>query len=103
MAKYANPARAGGICDRCGFAYKLSELSKEYVRGRSNGLLVCPDCWDDDHPQNYVGLRDVTDAQSLRNPRPENSRESRRINWYSPGFVAGRMVTRVGNVNVETA
>lgn len=102
MAKYANPAKARGICDRCGFAYKLSQLREEFVRGRSNGLLTCPECWDADHPQNYAGLRDVTDAQSLRNPRPENNRDSRRINWYSPGFVAGRMVARTGNVIVET-
>lgn len=102
MGKYANPAKARGICDRCGFAYKLSQLRQEYVRGRATGLLTCPECWDPDHPQNFVGLKDVSDAQALRNPRPENNRDSRRLNWYSPELAAGRITATAGHVTVET-
>jgi len=30
-----------GICDRCGFKYRLNKLRKEWT-----GLLVCPADWD---------------------------------------------------------
>lgn len=102
MAKYANPAKARGICDRCGFAFKLSQLREEFVRGRSNGLRVCPECWDDDHPQNWTGSVDATDAQALRFARPENNRESRRINVYMQEFYGARVFSRVGQVEVQT-
>lgn len=102
MAKYANPAKARGVCDRCGFAYRLSQLREEFVRGRSNGLRVCRECWDADHPQNWVGTVDTSDAQAARHARPEDNRQSRKINWYSPGFAAGRMRVRVGRVEVNT-
>jgi hypothetical protein len=37
------------ICDRCGFAYALTELRKEWT-----GLMVCHDCRDPRHPQEFV-------------------------------------------------
>lgn len=97
MAKYANPHRARGICDRCGFAFRLSELRAEYVLNRDTGLLVCRACWDVDHPQNYVGYIDANDAQVLEKPRPEDNRQSRAINWRErPG--PARTGYRVGRV-----
>ena len=68
---YASGRRSWGICDRCGFRYRLRLLKTEYVRGRANNLLVCPTCHDPDHPQNWQGVYPIFDPQALRNPRPD--------------------------------
>lgn len=100
MARYVSSHRARGICDRCGFAYRLSTLKPEYVRGKNNGLLVCRECWDDDHPQNFIDYVETADAQVLMNPRPEDNRQSRAIRWDSPPATIGRIRTRVGKTQV---
>jgi len=56
-----------GICDVCGFRYKLKELRKN-----SYGAMVCPMDWDGaydlaNHPQNKTP--DVTDDITVKNPR----------------------------------
>jgi hypothetical protein len=66
---FATGKKAPGICDRCGWTWKLSKLKNEIVNLNRTNLLVCPDCWDPDHPQNLAGRIDYTDAQALRNPR----------------------------------
>lgn len=70
MSAYAEGKKAFGFCDRCGFRYKLRELKAETVNLASTNLLVCPECWDPDHPQNMLGRLRVDDPQALRNPRP---------------------------------
>lgn len=54
------------ICDRCGFKFPLSALRKEWTN-----LMVCSECWDYRHPQEFV--RGVPDNQGVRpnmRPRP---------------------------------
>jgi hypothetical protein len=34
--------------------------------------MACPECWEEDHPQNHVGELRVVDNQALRNPRPDS-------------------------------
>jgi len=53
-----------GICDRCGFRFKLAALRKEWT-----GLKVCSGCFDHRNPQDFV--RGVPDRQAVRDPRPE--------------------------------
>ena len=65
MAKFAVGKHAYGICDRSGFRYKLNEMRKEW-----NGLLVGRDMWEAKHPQ-LEPRRKVSDAQALRQPRPD--------------------------------
>ena len=65
MAKFAVGKHAFGICDRSGFRYKLNEMRKEW-----NGLLVGRDMWERKHPQ-LEPRRKVSDAQALRQPRPD--------------------------------
>lgn len=36
-------------CDRCGFQYKSSVAKHEW-----NGLIVCPQCYEGRHPQDFV-------------------------------------------------
>ena len=65
------PRWALGLCDRCGFSYRLNQLKREFYDQRPNGLLVCPECLDRDNPQLWLGTVKVTDPQSLRDPRPD--------------------------------
>lgn len=58
---------AFGICDRCGFRYKLKEL-----RMNSYGMMVCPQDFDgkydlQNHPQNKTPK--VSDNETLKNSR----------------------------------
>jgi len=82
------------MCDRCGQRYKLTELKKEVQKQRVFNLLVCPECWDPDHPQLMLGTFPVDDPQAVRNPRNDttyvtsgpsttgyNSGGSRDIQW----------------------
>ena len=76
MSKYATGKFAYGISDRSGFRYRLRDMRREW-----NGLLVGKDEWERKEPQ-LEPLRSVPDAQSLRNPRPEqNLSEQRNIQW----------------------
>lgn len=80
MTAFARGKHAPGICDRCGLQFKLRKLRTESVRGKPTKALVCGDCWDEDHPQNFVGSVPVRDPQALRNPRPDPAlAASRRI------------------------
>lgn len=36
-------------CQRCGFEYRQKELKKEWTN-----LIVCPDCYEPRHPQDFV-------------------------------------------------
>jgi len=60
-------------CDRCGQRFKLSVLKTEIIKTKKYDLLVCPECWDPDHPQLQLGMWPVDDPQALRNPRPDRS------------------------------
>ncbi len=70
MGSYAKGKKAFGFCDRCGFRYDLKDLKTETVNLATTNLLVCPECWDPDQPQNMLGRVKVDDPQALRNPRP---------------------------------
>lgn len=69
-------------CDRCGFRFKLKQLKQLVIKTKNVNMLVCPSCWEADHPQLELGTRKVIDPQALRNPRPENGvEESRDYQW----------------------
>jgi hypothetical protein len=54
-----------GLCMRCGFKHLLSDMRKEWT-----GLIVCRQCWEPRHPQDFV--RAVPDVQApRRQPSPE--------------------------------
>lgn len=71
--RFASAKKALGLCDVCGFSYKLKELRAVYVKGRNTNTLACPECWDPDHPQLRLGEFPVDDPQALRNPRPDTA------------------------------
>jgi len=66
---YATGKFARGLCDRCGFEYKLHELKEEW-----NNLKVCSECFEPKAPQ--IDPRPViTDPEAVYNPRPNNDKE----------------------------
>ena len=71
--RFASGKNAISECDRCGFRYKLTRLKKEVIKTKTYNLLVCPQCWDPDHPQLQLGMYPVDDPQGLRDPRPDLS------------------------------
>ncbi len=58
-------------CDRCNFRFKLKELKTYTLKTKNVNMLVCPACWDPDHPQLQLGMYPVEDPQAVRNPRPD--------------------------------
>lgn len=70
-----------GTCDRCGMTYRHSDLKPEYKIGRDTGLLVCPECWDPDHEQDWpphlLGI-EFGDPKPKENTRPDPTLEESR-------------------------
>jgi hypothetical protein len=66
MTAYARGTHAIGLCQRCGFVHKLSQLRED---GQTPGLLVCDTCWDME--QEAEAPIDVTDATALYHPAPD--------------------------------
>ena len=71
--RFAAGKRAIAECDRCGQRFLLKVLKTEIIKTKKYDLLVCPTCWDPDHPQLQLGMWPVDDPQALRNPRPDRS------------------------------
>ena len=70
-SKFASGKYAIAQCDRCNFRFKLKELKSLTIKTKKVNILVCPECWEPDHPQLKLGMTPVNDPQALRNPRPE--------------------------------
>jgi hypothetical protein len=71
--RFAAGKKAISECDRCGQRFRLNLLKTEIIKTKKYNLLVCPECWDPDHPQLQLGMFPVDDPQALRNPRPDRS------------------------------
>jgi len=70
MAHSANPGFKSGLhwvcCDRCGFDYYHTEVREEW-----NGLVVCGECYEPRHPQDFVrGKADKIVGDWPRRPCP---------------------------------
>tara|TARA_R100000234_G_scaffold85826_1_gene54759 strand:- start:2906 stop:3244 length:339 start_codon:yes stop_codon:yes gene_type:complete len=110
---YARASRALGECDRCGFTYKLKDLRYEIEDKVRNGLRVCEDCFDVDHPQLQIGEVDASDPQSLFDSRIDKG-ESESTTYFSFNPIGGgldvfgsstmglKMVGSVGKLTVST-
>jgi len=71
--RFASGKNAIAECDRCGQRFKLKILKTEIIKTKQYNLLVCPPCWDPDHPQLQLGMYPVDDPQALRNPRTDTT------------------------------
>lgn len=102
--RFASYKRAFGFCDKCGQRYDLKHLKKYFIMGKLINSKVCPECWDPDHPQNWVGIigsqKVSNDPQALREPRPDENRNESCSNFaYNP--VASQQVsTLLNNVRI---
>jgi hypothetical protein len=85
--RFASAKNSIAQCDRCGFRFKLTELRKLVVKTKINNVLVCPDCWDPDHPQLQLGMYPVDDPQAVRNPRRDTTYVTAGLNVA--GFTTG--------------
>tara|TARA_R100000149_G_C5815948_1_gene97258 strand:- start:20 stop:334 length:315 start_codon:yes stop_codon:yes gene_type:complete len=101
---YAVGKKALGNCDRCGFTYKLKDLKYEIQDSIRNGLRVCSDCFDVDHPQLKLGEIDSSDNIALFNPRPDRGRKSSTEYFgFNPVSGTGLVLrTKIGKVKVST-
>ena len=71
--QFASDKIAIAYCDVCGWQYKLKELKSLIVKDRDTNIKACPECWDEDQPQNRLGEFPVNDPQAVRGPRPDTS------------------------------
>jgi hypothetical protein len=85
--RFASGKNSIAECDRCGQRYKLKQLKKEIIKLKTFNLLVCPECWDPDHPQLQLGMFPVDDPQAVRNPRHDQTYVTSGTN--SDGFPSG--------------
>jgi hypothetical protein len=69
--QFATGKHALGICDICGWQFKLDSLRKLRIKDTDTNLLVCRVDWNESHPQLRLGDKEIDDPQALRNPRPE--------------------------------
>ena len=88
---YARATKALGDCDRCGFTYKLNELRYQIEDSKRNGLRVCNECFDQDQPQLKLGELNISDPQSLYNPRIDKG-EAESTTYYSWNPIGGGMI-----------
>ena len=70
---FASGKRANGICDVCGFEFKLNDLKKLSRNRATINIKVCKECWEPENPQSFLGELPVYDPQALREPRPDTS------------------------------
>lgn len=104
-AKYASAPWARGLCDRCGFNRLLTELHTEIYDQRPNGLRVCAECLDKDHPQLQLGRIRINDPISLLNPRPDIDKQTSTtyFGWQPIGNpITGTITCSLGTLTVET-
>jgi len=101
MARFASGKNAYGISDRSGFRYRLNDMRKEWT-----GMLVGKDEWEQKHPQ-LLPRRDVTDAQALKDPRPDRIEPMAVYvgvpTVEQPSAKAVRGIAKVGAVGVSTS
>jgi len=68
---FATGKHAYGFCERCAQRWPLGDLKAEQYKGADKRNRVCPDCWDEDHPQLFVGTFKIDDPQALQRPVPD--------------------------------
>ena len=97
-----SPPWALGLCDICGFSYKLNSLRAVIYDLRPTGQLACQTCWDLDNPQLQIGRVRADDPQSLLNPRPDVGvpGSTGLFGWMPVGNPLNSISCQVGNLTV---
>lgn len=96
------PGDHWAICDRCGAAYRQSNLRPEW-----NGLIVCKYCWEPRHAQDFVRGREDNQA-AKGNVRPESPNVFLETAFGKRSAIAGVAIAGLAvagvdaNPNIET-
>lgn len=88
-------------CDRCGFRFKLVKLKSLTIKTKNVNILVCPECWEPDHPQLKTGMIPIGDPQAVRNPRTDTSYPESR-SYTEPLYVGAGIAFSVGFLDDST-
>jgi len=56
-----------GICDRCGFEFKMYQLRKDW-----QGLMVCREDYEPRHPLDFIRTRPERGGVPVSRPEPED-------------------------------
>lgn len=90
-----------GICDRCGWAYKLIELTEEVKDKNPTNIFTCPTCFDLDHPQYEVSrLRLDPDPAPLLIAKPDiGEAQSRSLSRFNPVYGL-EVIVEIGSVTI---
>lgn len=56
------------ICDSCGFEFKSSELQKRW-----DGLMVCADDFEHDHPQKHLRVHETSSSAAWVRSEPPDT------------------------------
>jgi hypothetical protein len=96
--KFASGKYAIAECDRCGQRYMLKELKKLTIKTKTVNIKVCPECWEPDQPQLQIGMYPVSDAQAVREPRPDTSYITSGTNGLQTNVSGGTTVSGGGTV-----
>ena len=94
---------ANGVCDRCSFVWRLSQLSYQVVNRELTSLRCCPNCLDQDNPQLWVGDVDVNDASVLRDARSDSGQRvaGRGVSGFNPVRLNMPLMVVLGQVTVS--
>lgn len=65
---YYKPGSWNVICDECGFEFKSHQLHKRW-----DGLMVCREDWEPDHPQKYLRVTEDNQTVPFVKPEPEDT------------------------------
>src|SRR5271165_6816808 len=101
-SKIAPDCWAKGVCDRCGFVWRLSQLRFQVYNRELLTLRVCPNCYDQDNPQLWIGEVDVDDASVLRDPRSDSAQRlaGRGVPGWNPVRLSMPLMLVLGQVVV---
>ena len=93
---------ANGICDRCSFVWRLSELKYQVVNRELTTLRCCPLCYDQDNPQLWLGDEDFSDMSVLRDPRSDSAQRlaGRGVSGFRPIVLNMPLMLVLGQVTV---
>jgi hypothetical protein len=102
-SKEAPDSWANGVCDRCSFVWRLSELNYQVVNRELTTLRCCPNCLDQDNPQSWVGDVDVNDASVLRDARSDSGQRvlGRGVSGFNPVVINMPLMLVLGQVTVS--
>jgi len=103
--RFASYKRSYGFCDLCGQRYDLKVMKKIYIMGKLINTKRCTECWDPDHPQNFIPILTPpklnNDPQALREPRPDNNRNESCSDFAFNPVATLIAYTTLNNVNVS--